>query len=217
MWTTPRSFSKIARADGKYLHWVIDVKDEIPLIIGPSDFADLPPETFIDPFNRALATQRKKPALRYKENNNWKVWTYEDYYNDAKKFASSLVALGIQSTTCTNIIGFNSPQWVIGFAGSLFASCIPVGVYTTNNPEACEYIAQHSEAELILVQNEIQLKKYLQIWHKCPKIKAIVVYWSGNELESLRIGKNNIFTWDEFLNLHKTEHVIEVESRLIKY
>ena len=64
------------------------------------------------------------------------------------------------------------------------------------------------------MQNEIQLKKYLQIWHKCPKIKAIVVYWPGKELENLRIGKENIFTWDEFLSAHKSEHTIEVENRL---
>ena len=38
-----------------------------------------------------------------------------------------------------NIIGFNAPEWAIAFFGSMFADCIPSGVYTTNNPEACLY------------------------------------------------------------------------------
>ena len=214
LWSDPNSFSKIAGPDGKYLHWVTDKADELPLIIGTTDLTEIPPKTFNEVFDDALATHRSTPALQYKVQNKWVIWTYEDYYNDSKKFASSLVNLRLDVKTCINIIGFNSPQWIIGFAGALLASCIPVGVYATNNSEACEYIAAHSEAELILVQNENQLKKYLHIWHRCPKIKAIVVYWPGKELETVRKGKTNIFTFDEFLTMNKPEDVKEVENRL---
>jgi long-chain-fatty-acid--CoA ligase ACSBG len=43
------------------------------------------------------------------------------------------------------ILGYNSPEWVIAFYGSIFASYLPVGMYTTNNSETCEYIANHCE------------------------------------------------------------------------
>ena len=53
-----------------------------------------------------------------------------------------------------NIIGFNSPEWNISFYGSIFANNVPVGVYTTNNPEACRYIADHSDCQLAIVENQ---------------------------------------------------------------
>ena len=47
--------------------------------------------------------------------------------------ARSLVALGLPEFAGVNIIGFNAPEWAIGFYGATFARCIPVGIYTTNN------------------------------------------------------------------------------------
>jgi long-chain-fatty-acid--CoA ligase ACSBG len=52
--------------------------------------------------------------------------------------------------TAINIIGFNAPEWFFAFYGSLLARCIPIGVYTTNNLQTCEYIATHSEAKMVL-------------------------------------------------------------------
>mgnify|MGYP006992469348 CR=1 FL=1 len=43
-----------------------------------------------------------------------------------------------------NIFGFNSAPWAIAFSGSIFGHYLPVGIYTTNNADACEYIANHS-------------------------------------------------------------------------
>lgn len=52
-------------------------------------------------------------------------------------FAKGLIALGIERQHAVNIIGFNSQEWVIAFTGSIFGYYYPVGVYTTNNAEAC--------------------------------------------------------------------------------
>ena len=30
---------------------------------------------------------------------------------------------------------------------------MPVGVYTTNNAEACKYVAEHSDCEFIVAEN----------------------------------------------------------------
>jgi long-chain-fatty-acid--CoA ligase ACSBG len=77
-------------------------------------------------------------------------WTFNDLYAQSVSFAKAMIYLGIQPRKCTNIIGFNSPEWVLAFIGSSFADCVPVGIYTTNGSEACQYIVDHSEAELIV-------------------------------------------------------------------
>ncbi len=40
---------------------------------------------------------------------------------------------------------------------------MPVGVYTTNGAEACHYVAEHSDAEVIVVENNTHLDKYLAV------------------------------------------------------
>ena len=41
---------------------------------------------------------------------------------------------------------------------------MPVGVYTTNAPEACKYVAEHSDAEVVIAENRAHLAKYLEVW-----------------------------------------------------
>lgn len=38
-----------------------------------------------------------------------------------------------------------------------------VGVYTTNSPEACHYVAENCKANIIVVENHKQLQKILQV------------------------------------------------------
>ena len=44
---------------------------------------------------------------------------------------------------------------MISFFGSLFSGLMPVGVYTTNNPAACEYVADHSDCSLVVCEDNI--------------------------------------------------------------
>jgi len=55
------------------------------------------------------------------------------------------------------------------------ARCIPVGIYTTNNKETCDYIAKHSEAKIVLAENRDYAAKYLHLLDE-GVIKLIVVY-----------------------------------------
>lgn len=53
---------------------------------------------------------------------------------------------------------------------------IAVGIYTTNSPEACQYSAEVSRANIIVVEDEQQLEKIISIRANLPKLKAIVQY-----------------------------------------
>lgn len=85
----------------------------------------------------------------------------------------------------------------------MFANCIPSGVYTTNGSDACFFQAEHSEAQLIVVENEEHLVKYLQVIDRLPKVKGIIVYDDdiGKLREKFTDKKNIIFGWLEFLAL----------------
>ena len=53
---------------------------------------------------------------------------------------------------------------------------LATGIYTTNSPEACQYVAEKCRASVIVVENNQQLQKILQVKANLPCLKAIVQY-----------------------------------------
>uniref|UniRef100_A0A673FPB5 Long-chain-fatty-acid--CoA ligase ACSBG1 n=1 Tax=Sinocyclocheilus rhinocerous TaxID=307959 RepID=A0A673FPB5_9TELE len=73
---------------------------------------------------------------------------------------------------------------------------IMAGIYTTNSPDACLYVANDSRANIIVVENQKQLDTILEVKDKLPHLKAIVQY-SGSLKEKLP----NLYSWEEFMGL----------------
>lgn len=55
-----------------------------------------------------------------------------------------------------------------------------MGIYTTNSPEACQYVAENCRANIIVVENHKQLQKILQVsgghGHKQSTLSQHVVW-----------------------------------------
>ncbi len=70
----------------------------------------------------------------------------------------------------------------------------------TNTAESCHYISEHSQAEVVVLEGNYQLKKYIGLPKgKLPHLKAIVVY--GEAVDKNLAAKSDIpvYPWDEFL------------------
>jgi long-chain-fatty-acid--CoA ligase ACSBG len=48
------------------------------------------------------------------------------------------------------------------------AGGIGCGIYTTNNPEACHYVADNCSANIIFAENKVQIAKILQVSDVVP-------------------------------------------------
>ena len=44
-----------------------------------------------------------------------------------------------------------------------FSRGLAAGVYTTNSPEACQYVLENCKANIVVVENDKQLQKILQV------------------------------------------------------
>ncbi|NXW95484.1 ACBG2 ligase, partial [Alopecoenas beccarii] len=110
----------------------------------------------------------------------------------------SCLQLGLQRFHGVCILGFNSAEWLIAGVGAIFAGGLAVGIYTTNSPEACHYVADNCSANILVVENHKQLQKILEIEHRLPHLKAIVQY--GEEPKEKR---PNLYSWSEFMALGK--------------
>lgn len=99
-------------------------------------------------------------------------------------------------------MGFNAPEWAVAFFGGIFFNAVCTGVYNTNAADACLYQAQHSEAQVIVVDTFVQLKKYLQNKDKLPEVRAYVVWLEKEIPEDLKA--SNIYLWKDFMQLGKS-------------
>ncbi|RHY85143.1 hypothetical protein DYB35_013964, partial [Aphanomyces astaci] len=155
-----------------------EVHQEVSLRTTSSGIGAATPKTIIQVFQGTVKRVPNHPAYYTKapgsSSYTFKTWT--QYYADCRAFAKSLIALGLAPFDVINIIGFNSIEWVTACIGAILGGCIPAGVYTTSNPEACHFIADHSEAHVVLCDGVAQLEKYVAIAHKLPVLKALVVY-----------------------------------------
>lgn len=116
------------------------------------------------------------------------------------------MALGLEKGKSVSILGYNCPQWYISNLAAIFAGGIPSGIYTTNSPEQCRYIAEHSEANIIVVENAEQLAKIMKVRDQLPDLKAIVLM-NGTDPDE------NVFAWED---LPKLSHSVSEDDLNIR-
>ncbi|KAM8972202.1 long-chain-fatty-acid--CoA ligase ACSBG1 [Pelodytes ibericus] len=137
-------------------------------------------------------------AMSSKRDGIWEHISFLEYYKLSRRAAKSFIKLGLERFHSVGILGFNSPEWFISAVGAVFAGGIATGIYATNSPEACHYVARDCKANIIVVENQKQLEKILQVWETLPHLKAVVQYKG-----SLQEKHTNVYVWEEFMDLGK--------------
>ena len=202
-------YKKLAGIDptsGKNLHWTTDSNVEIPIKMKLQKIngnEPLMPRTIPQLLLENRDNYTDWPSMHAETKvGKWTFWTWGEVWDISFQFAKALISFGVSKRSAVNIIGFNSPEWFFAFHGTIMADCISVGVYTTNTPSACQYVAEHSSAELVVVEDEIQMQKYLEILDQLPKLKGIVV-WGVDRFEQKP--HSIVMTWKEFLERGNSE------------
>ncbi|KAL5460257.1 hypothetical protein EMCRGX_G033688 [Ephydatia muelleri] len=171
--------------------------------------AACPPITVGERFKSTVSRAPDRPALCYKEAEEWREVTYGQYYALCMATAKSLLKLGLQPYSGVAILGFNSPEWMIASLGAIFAGGIAAGIYTTNSPEACQFVAHDCKANVLVVEDGQQLQKILQIRDQLPHLKAIVQYKG-----KLSQQYPNVLEWDQFMELGKDVDDSVIEEKI---
>lgn len=192
---------------GSQCQWVTNPSDYREIKLSSTGYGARKPLTIIDVLKRTVEKHGREKALGLKRPvngvipENWKFWTWNDYWNDSLKFAKSLLSLQVPSYGIVNILGFNSPEWIIANSGSIVAGCISAGIYSTNTPDACHYITEHSKAEVVVLEGNKQLEKYTKMKKGLPALKAIVVWAETPDPKLVAKVKAKVYTWEEFMEI----------------
>ncbi len=131
-------------------------------------------KTVPDAFERAKKQFASGAALKVKRRGSWKTITWSEYYETSRKVAKAFIKLGVKPHQGVAIIGYNSPEWLMADLGAILAGGVPAGIYTTSTAEQAHYIAHHSEAAVLVAENDEQAQKFLSKAAELPHHRAIV-------------------------------------------
>ena len=159
---------------------------------------------------RAAKTHPDRPAYLTKRGGAWRSTSYAQYTSEVMQAARALVSLGFQPGQQICILGFNRPEWTILDLATMAAGGAPAGIYTTCSADEVHYILEHSEALLVLVEDEGQLRKVESRRSKLPGLKYVVAM-RGARLDGAGGG---VMSWEDFLARGDATHEKEVNERI---
>ncbi len=126
-------------------------------------------------------------ALGYKENGEWKTYSFSYFSEQVMAVSYGLLTMGLQPGDKIATLSNNRPEWNFLDIGMLQAGCVHVPVYPTISETDLKYILKDAEIKLIVVSDEI-------LWNK-------VITSAGNEIPAFGVYTFNRITgkthWSE--------------------
>jgi long-chain acyl-CoA synthetase len=115
------------------------------------------------------------PALREKHRGRWRETTWAGYAERVARAAHGLRALGVGPGDRVAVHAENRPEWVIADLAIQGLGAVSVGIYPTSPAAEVEYLLAHSEAVVLVAEDEEQLDKALAVRDRLPALRRIVV------------------------------------------
>ena len=148
--------------------------DRVPAPTGPDAARTLPALLVAQSH-----TAPDQVALRRNEAGRWREWTWREYEEAASHFGLGLLELGVHPGDRVAIHSENRPQWLFADLGAQGIGAVSVGVYPTSPPTEVAYLLEHSEAVVLVAEDEEQLDKALEVRGRLPHLRWIVVIDTG--------------------------------------
>lgn len=121
---------------------------------------------------------RRKPtaiAIRQKDFGIWKPLSWSDYWQRACRVGLGLRALGLGVGGRVAIVSENRVEWLLTQLGAGTVGGVAVGVYSTSPAEEMGYVLEHADVELVVCEDQEQTDKVLQVAHRLPLLRRIVM------------------------------------------
>ena len=98
-------------------------------------------------------------AQRYKEGNEWRTITAQEYCDRVYYLALFLESRGMSSSDIGVILSYNCPQWVHMDLAPLMLGAKSAGLYPNASEKDIQFILQHTEPKVFSVQNKTYFEK----------------------------------------------------------
>ncbi|MDO5769793.1 MAG: long-chain fatty acid--CoA ligase, partial [Psychrobacter sp.] len=132
-------------------------------------------DTVVKLWRQVCHERSNKTAHREKYLGIWQSSSWLDYFARARHIGMGLIELGLSKGGVVSILSEDNKEWLYCDLGICAVGAVPNGIYTTDSPEQLVYLINDSQSEFLIVENDEQLHKYLQVRAQMPTLKKVIV------------------------------------------
>ncbi len=144
------------------------------------------PNLFLKKINKSVL----KKAIGYIENQELRFLSNDDYKGIVKKLTFAFKELLPEKENKIAILAHSSKEWHFMDLGILISGNTTVPIYPTYMSHEVEYILNHAEVKIIIIDNEQQLSKIIEIQKNLKFLTHIISLNYINEKVVEHIGPN---------------------------
>ncbi len=163
------------------------------------DGCDTVPKLFL---HRCL-TLGNQTAHREKTLGIWQSHSWAQFLEAARAIAMGLSAMGLKRGDVVSILSEDNKEWSYADLGIQCMGAITNGIYPTDSAEQVAFLLNDSQSRFVIVENDEQLDKFLEIRDRVPEVRKCIVL----EREGLRgFNDDGVMFLDELYQLGNRAH-----------
>ncbi len=134
---------------------------------------------------RQAARHRDRVLHRKKDYGVWQRYTFGEVLARVRAFALGLQALGVARGDTVAIVGENEPELFWSEYGALAIGAKVVCLYPDLTAAQMQYVLEHSEAVVVVCEDQEQVDKALELEPALARVTRIV-YWDDRGMWGYR-------------------------------
>ena len=128
--------------------------------------------------------------------------SWNQYRDRVREAALGFHALGLTRGSFGVILSRNRPEYVMADLGLVHAGATPVGLYYTLAPEQIQYIADHCDARVAIVETPALLPRFFAVRAQLPRLQHFVLLEGSSD-------DPQVITWDALLATGRAAHAAD--------
>jgi long-chain acyl-CoA synthetase len=137
------------------------------------EVAESVPELILE---RVNATPNDEAFRAPHQDDTWRTYTWQQFYDDVEKLAAGLLSLGLELEHRVAIAANTSMDWVLADHAVMMAGGATTTVYASTKPEDVAYILTDSHSRIAFVEDDKQVAKLREIKDQIPDLAKVIAF-----------------------------------------
>lgn len=147
-------------------------------------------------FLETVGEHGERVALRWKNpDDSWAAWTWNEYADHVARAATGLREHGVGWGDRIVIMMRNIPEFHVIDMAAYFVGATPVSIYNSSSPEQVQYLAEHCDAKLALVEDVGFLERFLKVRSEIPSLEHLGVLRDPSDMRP-----DDVYLMEELLD-----------------
>eukprot|EP01087_Luapelamoeba_hula_P018320 TRINITY_DN588_c0_g1_i4.p1 TRINITY_DN588_c0_g1~~TRINITY_DN588_c0_g1_i4.p1 ORF type:complete len:828 (-),score=166.70 TRINITY_DN588_c0_g1_i4:1280-3763(-) len=156
-------------------------------------------------FYARVAASPSYDAFLKLQDGQWKRRTWAQYGNSVTRVARGLIALGVAPGEKVCIFGKTRHKWSIFFLAALSIGAVPTAIGSASKKQEIAHVINHSEAVVVLLEKQSQLKKLRSAVKSFTFIRHIILNDIGDDEKCV--------SWKHFLRKGDGHSDVEADRK----